>query len=220
MDEHDRLNEAARHFLISSALLEQIKTELPNLSEAERTLDFSEENLEMCSCIAKAQAQHCAFEKVIRTPPVNIVILSQLAMQASELYSKAYAQALILTNVDGVNLNNFASTVNYNTHSFLAKANYWMAQRYIINISQSPANIAKAIAHLKRACDALELLKAGSLSPRLSSMCKSLVKKYSEQHAQLVKANDEVYHQALVESVDKIESVSYTHLTLPTICSV
>lgn len=180
------------------------------MSEAERMLDFSEENLEMCSCIAKAQAQHCAFEKVIRTPPVNVVILSQLAMQASELYSKAYAQVLVLTNVDGVNLKNFACTVNYNTHSFQAKANYWMAQRYIMNIGQSPANIAKAIAYLTKACDALEQLKKSPLSPRLNSMHASLVKKYSGQLAQLVKANNEVYRQAFVESVDKIECLQFT----------
>jgi hypothetical protein len=51
MDKDDKLESAANYFLLSAALFEQIKVELPNLNEVERTLDFTETNLEMCSYI-------------------------------------------------------------------------------------------------------------------------------------------------------------------------
>jgi hypothetical protein len=142
MGNNDRLKDAASHFLLSSAILEQIKVELLSLNEKERTTDFSDPNLKMCSCVAKAQVQYCAFEKVKRTSLVNTTILSQLAMQASELYGKAYTQSLSLPKT---NLKNFISILNYNKHSFVAQANYWVGQQYTMGITQSSINIVKTV---------------------------------------------------------------------------
>ena len=44
----------------------------------------------------------------------------------------------------------------------------------------------------------------------------SSVRKRLAKHA----TKDQTYENLIVELLDKIEAVSYTHLTLPTICSV
>jgi hypothetical protein len=42
--------------------------------------------------------------------------------------------------------------------------------------------------------------------------CKILKKKYIEQYKQLVKANNKMYHQVVVENVYKIECLQYSQV--------
>jgi len=207
MDKYDKLEGAAKHFLIAAALFEQIKVELPNLNETERTLDFTETNLEMCSYITKAQAQCCAFEKVKQTQPINAIMLAQLAMQTSDYYKKAYEQALVLAEVKEVNLKTFTSVLNHNLYYFMAQANHWMSQHYIMNMKKEAVNIVKAIGYSKEAYEALNRSNASSM---INPQYEVLKKKYLDQYKQLVNANNKVYHQAAVESVNKIECLQYS----------
>ena len=211
MSKDDRLKESATNFLISSALFDQIKLEAGNLKEIS-CLDFSEENLAMCSYIAKAQAQYCAFEKVRRNQIIKPNLLSQLAMQASVFYDKAYSFAISLSMNKAANLKTFITILQFNKHSFEAQANYWMAQQFLTEIKEGSSNMGNAIAYITKACESLETIKEESkaYSSMISSQYKNLLLRYLEQKSKLIEINDKMYHDSIPSKINNIDCLQFS----------
>ena len=208
----DKLRDAARHFLISAALFEKIKLESIGLKLDERSLGFSEPNLQMCMYIVKAQAQYCAFEKVKRTSPGGFTLLSRLAMQASVFYGCAYSLASTPPMSKAIDLRNFASVLHFNECAFMAQAHYWVAQQYEKETEDKATGIGKAIAHIIKCQESLETIKKleKNLSPMILTQYKDLMKHYTDHRAYLEGKNNKIYHETVPKKVDDIESLQFS----------
>ena len=192
MGRDDKLREAGVHFLVGSAIFDELKLESTGLKKEEITLDFSEHNLEMCNYLMKAQAQYCAFEKVKRSEFNKYSLLSQLAMQASVYYRKAYEFITSPEMSKANNLKNFISILKFNEHTFLAQANYWMSQQCVADVSTKKSGVGLAISYMIKAYESLNMIKdiEQNLSPVLRKQYAGLLKHYSDKRAYLEGTND------------------------------
>jgi len=205
MTSEDKLKEGAQKFMISGALFDKIRVELPNLRPGEFGLDFTEQNLMMCWYIVRAQTQYCAFEKVKRNlTPQQFDMISRLAMQASEYYGKAFSLASTHPLNTVPKIQSFMSILYFNECAFLAQAHYWRAYFYYYQTEQTTQGIGMAVAHINKALEAIEkvMTKGIKIKPELITRYNDFKKTYMERKMFYEDKNNKIYHETIPKTLD------------------
>ena len=165
----------------------------------------------MCTNLIRGQAQYCAFEKVRNFNPSKFNLLSQLAMQASVFYQKAYELAIKPEMDKAKSLRNHVSILHYTGCNFLSQANYWMAQQYARRVKEGHAGIGMAITYMKKAYTSITQVEELKLPESVVSQYKSLVAHYLERINYLEQKNNAIFHETVPEEVDNLECLQYSH---------
>jgi hypothetical protein len=211
MSVEDKFKEAADSFLKAAWIFEKIKLETGNLKTPDFGIDFSEQNLLMCTYIMKAQAQYCAFEKVKRKKPDGYQLLSKLAMQASVLYGKAYSIASTPPVCKSADPKNFIAILQFNEYTFIAQAYNWMSLYWEKFAEDKGEGMGNALVNIRKACEYLSILRnmEKQLSPAVMTIYKDLITHYCDKRNYLEGQNNKIYHETVPAKPEEIECQSF-----------
>ncbi len=189
-----------------------MRIEAATLRPPDAGVDLTEQNLLLCACIAKAQAQFCAYDRVKRRAPGKYTMLSRLAMQASVFYGKAYSVSSAEIMWKTADARTYAPVLHFNECAFAAQAHYWVAMEYLNITEETMHGIGYAVAHIHKAHEYVAAVRRSetSLPPVLAAQCDDLMKQYVEKEELLVDQNKRIYHEEIPQRVEEVECLQFS----------
>jgi hypothetical protein len=200
---------AAEYLLIAAGLFEKIRVEKSNLKPCDLGLDFTEQNLLMCSYIMQGQAAYAKHEKILLEAPDKLMLFAKIAYTTSAFYGKAYSLAVTPPMSKSVDPRNTTSLLQFHERAFMALAYYWKGMLYEKQCSMDATGIGQAIANVTRAVEVIsELNKIEKLlSPAVLTQLHEVNSTYTTKLAYLKEQNKKIYHEN-VPAPEEIEAMN------------
>lgn len=207
----DKVKEAAGLFLTAAWIFDRLKLDLVNLQLKELSPDVSVENLSMCFFLMKAQAQSCAYERVLHAKPDRYDLLARLAMQACKEYEVANGYSKGVGVAKAANGKNIITIMQYKEAVFRSRAFYWSAMNQKRTCEESVTGMGKAVASIRKAMEILDSLKKveKSFTPEIMNEYKTFYAQCADLQRITESLNNKLYHESIPTRPVEIDGMLY-----------